>query len=146
MLHIVRARNPAIREHLKRKVLLMELISKSPKSPGERLLALIQAKHPAYHPIVAIADLAHSDEVKLDPRLELECHKAILPYVESRLATVEQKIDLTETRRVIVSLFEDAEIIEENGVTKHALPMLTSADAELVKQAEEEVAAVAQLY
>lgn len=116
----------------------MELV---PKTPGERLLAMIQQRHPNYHPIVAIADLAHDQNVKADPRLELECHKAILPYIESKLANIEQKINLTETRRVVVSLFEDAEIVEEK-----TLPMLTADDVELIKQAEEEASAAANLF
>lgn len=85
--------------------------------PSERLLGLIQAQHPGYHPALAIAKLAHDPTVMADPKLELECHKTLLPYLESKLSTVEQKIDLTETRRVIVSLFEpeveDVEVIEE---------------------------------
>lgn len=77
------------------------------RSPSEAALALVQQEFPEYHPLIALARLAHRKEVTDDPKLELEVHKTILPYVAPKLANVEVKADIREERRVIVSLFED---------------------------------------
>lgn len=72
---------------------------------GERVLALIRTRYPEYHPILAIADLAHDKTIE-DPRILLECHKTIIKHVMPELKSVEVKAELNETRRVIVSMFD----------------------------------------
>lgn len=74
---------------------------------GDTVLAMIRTKYPGYHPIMAIAELAHGPEV--DDRLALDCHKTIARYVQPELKSVEVKATVTEHRRVIVSLFGETE-------------------------------------
>lgn len=77
------------------------------RSPAEQALALVQREFPNYHPLVSLARLAHREDVRSDPRLELDVHKTILPYVCPKLSSVEVKQEINEDRRVIVSLFEE---------------------------------------
>lgn len=80
------------------------------RSPSEAALALVQTEFPQYHPLIALARLAHRKDVIDDPKLELEVHKTILPYVAPKLANIEVKADISEERRVIVSLFEERQL------------------------------------
>ena len=100
------------------------------KSAAENALDIIQREYPQYHPLIALARLAHRKEVIDEPRLEFEVHKAILPYVTPKLSSVEVKAEVTEERRVIVSLFEDA-VLEDGRVVKTEVPLVTEV-AELV--------------
>ncbi len=90
--------------------------------PGERALSLIQAHYPTYHPLIAIAHLAHRDDVRADPLLELNCHRTIAEYTLPKLKSVEVKAELSEVRRVVVSLFEeevtDAEILSDAEILR----------------------------
>lgn len=111
------------------------------RGPGKRLLNMLQERYPTYHPLMAIADLANSEAVKIDPRLALECHKTILQYVEPKLQSIEVKADITETRRVMVSLFE-GEITDVEELK--ALPPVVGGtpDADLIAVAELEMASI----
>ncbi len=80
---------------------------------GERVLALVRTKFPEYHPIMAIAMMAHDESIE-DPRLTLDCHKTILRYVMPELKSIEVKAEVKETRRVIVSMFDDTGETHEN--------------------------------
>jgi hypothetical protein len=77
---------------------------------GDRVLALIRTKFPSYHPLLAIAELAHSERAKDDARLQLECHKTLVKYVTPELKSIEVKADIRETRRVVVSMFDGGPI------------------------------------
>ena len=83
------------------------------KNASEQALDIVQREFRDYHPLVSLARLAHRDDVVCDPKLELEVHKAILPYVTPKLSSVEVKTDNSEARRVVVSLFEPQQL--ENG-------------------------------
>jgi hypothetical protein len=72
---------------------------------GSMLLAEIRNKYPNYHPILAIVDIAHSEEASLD--LQFNCHKTVAKYIEPELKSIEVKGDLRETKTVRVSLFGD---------------------------------------
>lgn len=109
---------------------------------GERMLALIRTRFPAYHPILAIAELAHSKEaVDEDPRLALDCHKTILRYVTPELKSIEIKADITEHRRVIVSMFDGEELLAtpftESNPTVLAAPGRSDPMWELLGQLQE---------
>ena len=92
---------------------------------GDRMLALIQTRFPGYHPLLAIAALAHADKTKEDPRLELECHKTLVKYVTPELKSVEVKAELNSTRRVIVSMFDGSPVdMEEARVISYDQPQL----------------------
>jgi hypothetical protein len=87
-------------------------------------LALIQREFPQYHPLIGLARLAHKKEVTDDPRLEFDVHKALLPYVTPRLASLEVKDSRDDDRRVVVSLFEETTL--ENGRTVETeVPLVT---------------------
>lgn len=84
------------------------------RAPSEAALALVQSEFPNYHPLIALARLAHRKDVICDPHLELEVNRTILPYVTPKLSSVEVKHEVSEDdRRVIVSLFETRTL--ENG-------------------------------
>jgi len=81
---------------------------------GDRMLGLIRTKFPGYHPLIAIAEIAHHKDSDL--RMQLECHKTLIKYVSPELKSVEVKADIKETRRVIVSMF-DGETFENGSDT-----------------------------
>ena len=84
------------------------------KSRSRDLLAAIQQRYPNYHPLIAIAEIAHSKEADLE--LQFQCHKTIAKYIEPELKAVEVKTDINDRSIVKVSLFEeisDAEILSE---------------------------------
>lgn len=101
------------------------------RNASEMALSLVQSEFQNYHPLIALARLAHSADVTADPKLELEVHKAILPYVTPKLSSVEVKNDNSDQRRVIVSLFETREL-ENGSIVDVEVPLVTEAD-ELVR-------------
>lgn len=94
--------------------------------PANPILALIQ-REPGmanYHPVVAIARLSQDPRMREDPRLELECHKAILPYVAPKLSSIEINNTNPDDRRILVSLFEERTL--DNGVVVDVeVPLVT---------------------
>jgi hypothetical protein len=101
------------------------------RSAQESALELIQRKYPEYHPLVALATMAHKPEVQADARLEADIHKAILPYVAPKLSSVEVKTANPDDRRVIVSLFESREL-EDGRIVQTEVPLVTEV-SELVQ-------------
>ena len=94
------------------------------RSPAEAALALVQREFPNYHPLISLARLAHKDTVLEDPKLEFEIHKAILPYITPKLSSIEVKSETNETRRVIVSLFEQ-QTLPNGTVVDVEVPLVT---------------------
>jgi hypothetical protein len=99
------------------------------RTPAEQALELVQREYPTYHPLVALARLAHRADVTADPKTELAVHQTILPYVQPKLSSVEVQANITDHRRVVVTLFEDIEI--ENSTAPVEVP-LTVEHSELV--------------
>lgn len=54
---------------------------------GEQLLALIQEKYPAYHPIVHAADIAHDKE--LSASVHLDAVKTMLKYTTPDVKSID---------------------------------------------------------
>lgn len=52
------------------------------------ILQMIQKRYPEYHPLMALAELAHED---VESRIKLQCHQTIAKYVESELRSIEFK-------------------------------------------------------
>jgi hypothetical protein len=76
------------------------------------VLAMIQSKYPTYHPLLAIADMAHNVD---DDRLKFDCHKALARFIAPELKSIEVKPP-RDNRTVTVSLFEvidEAEYVTE---------------------------------
>lgn len=94
------------------------------QSPADMALALVRQEFPYYHPLVSLTRLAHKQEVIDDPKLEFEVHKAILPYVTPKLSSIEVKSEIQETRRVIVSLFEQ-HTLPNGNVVEVEVPLVT---------------------
>lgn len=94
------------------------------QSPADMALALVRQEFPNYHPLVSLTRLAHKQEVIDDPKLEFEVHKAILPYVTPKLSSIEVKSETQETRRVIVSLFEQ-HTLPNGSVVEVEVPLVT---------------------
>lgn len=94
------------------------------RNASEQALDLVRREYPEYHPLIALARLAHKEEVIADPKLELEVHRTILPYVAPKLSSVEVKTDNSEQRRVIVSLFE-TKTLENGSVVDVEVPLIT---------------------
>lgn len=94
------------------------------QTPGEQALNLVQREYRDYHPLVALARLAHSDHAKDDPRLEFDCHKTILPYVMPKLASIEVRDTTHDDRRVIVSLFEE-QVLPDGRTMEVEIPLVS---------------------
>lgn len=94
------------------------------KSAAQVALDLVQREFPNYHPLVSLARLAHSPTVLEDPKLELQVHATILPYVAPKLQSVEVVENNPDDRRVVVTLFDEAEITDAQEV-RH-VPVETS--------------------
>jgi len=94
------------------------------QSPADQALALARSEFPNYHPLVSLVRLAHKEQVVEDPRLEFEIHKAILPYVTPKLSSIEVKSEVNDTRRVIVSLFEQ-QTLPNGQVVDVEVPLVT---------------------
>ena len=100
---------------------------------GERMLALIRAKFPGYHPILAIAEMAHSTEIH-DERLKFDCHKTIVKYVTPELKSIEVKAEIKDSRRVIVSMFQEGDITDAEVVEQRALPQDAPAKSDALQE------------
>lgn len=53
------------------------------------ILAMIREKYPEYHPLVALADMAH--QAGMEDRIRFQCHQTIAKYVEPELKSIEVK-------------------------------------------------------
>jgi len=53
------------------------------------LLSMLQAKFPNYHPLIAMAEMAHDNSV--EDGIKLNCHKEIAKYIEPQLKAVEHR-------------------------------------------------------
>ena len=102
------------------------------RNASEMALSLVQSEFPNYHPLISLARLAHKEEVIADPKLELEVHKSILPYVTPKLSSVEVKPDQSDQRRVIVSLFEERQL-ENGSIVDVEMPLVLEEGHELVR-------------
>ena len=102
------------------------------RNASDMALSLVQSRYPNYHPLLALADLAHKQEVVDDPKLEFEVHKAILPYVMPKLSSVEVKAEQDNQRRVIVTLFEDAQL-PNGSIVDVEMPLVLEEGHELVR-------------
>lgn len=84
------------------------------KSKDNRILDMIQAKYPGYHPLMSIAEIAHNPDPNITWELRHQCHKTIAKYVESELKSVQ--IESTDNRpRVTISMFGEEETVVEEA-------------------------------
>ena len=89
----------------------------APQSRSQTLLAMLQKEFPNYHPVLAMARIAHDKDASL--ALQLEAHKSIVKYIEPELKSVEVR-NASDARLVRVSLFEpvtldaDGNVLEQN--------------------------------
>lgn len=102
------------------------------RSASEAALRLVRSDFPDYHPLIALARLAHRSDVIDDPRLELEVHKTILPYVAPRLASAEEPNGSDDDRSIVVTLFDDAELEDGRSVPVE-VPLLVEDAREIVR-------------
>lgn len=86
---------------------------------GERVLALLRDTYPEYHPLIAVAKLAHTTQ---DERLEFDCHKTLSRYVEPELKSVE--VSQAPPDSGLLKVFFDSEC--EDITPKNGLPALES--------------------
>lgn len=84
-----------------------------PEHNGVRLLRMIQQRHPEYHPALAIAEMAHRENIEED--LEFRCHATLLKYTEPELRSVQVQAEVRETRTIRVSLFEQLDVPSDEG-------------------------------
>lgn len=73
-------------------------------SAGNSIMTMIHEAYPQYHPLLAIAHLAHDPD--MDLKGQLDCHKTIAKYVSTELRAVDIRQTITDNRRVVVSLFD----------------------------------------
>lgn len=74
------------------------------KTRRELLLGMLQKEFPSYHPLIAIARIAHRGDADL--KLQFDCHKTIAKYVEPEIKSIEVKGEITGRHQVRVSLFD----------------------------------------
>lgn len=77
-------------------------------SSQDRLLALIRSKHPDYHPVMAMVEIALGEERagdEGDRALAFACHKEVAKYTVAVDRVSEIKAEVTKTRRVVVEMF-----------------------------------------
>lgn len=102
------------------------------KSQGNELLAVIHEEFPGYHPILAIARIAHATNAEgvlsASPELQFQCHKTIAPYITPALKSVEMRTTSEDLPIVRVSLFEMDEV-EDAEIIMPPLMDATSGDA-----------------
>lgn len=106
------------------------------KHNGERLLRMITAQYPNYHPLMSIVKIAHDAEAMLSEEglpapnlsLALRAHETVLKYVEPELKSVDVKIEKKDTRTINVRLFEEVKDVvpvekklEDGGVERRLL-------------------------
>ena len=53
------------------------------------LLKMLQDRHPEYHPLLAMAELAHDKNV--EDGIKLNCHKEIAKYILPQLKAIEHR-------------------------------------------------------
>lgn len=80
----------------------------TPLDKTKAFVSLIQKEFPNYHPLVSIARIAHDEDADL--KLQFECHKVIAKYIEPELKSVEVKAEVTESRKLTVSMFDYEEV------------------------------------
>jgi len=83
---------------------------------GCGILSVIQERHPGYHPLIAIADMAHDDSI--EDNLKFQCHKELAKYIAPSLKATEIHQSSSDLPTVRVVMFnqnempvEDAEIV-----------------------------------
>ena len=85
------------------------------KKHTNAVLEMIQSKYPGYHPLMAIADIAHAEDPRVDFELRFNCHKVIAKYVETELKSV-QHVDANKRPGITITMFgesnEEAEIVD----------------------------------
>ena len=92
------------------------------RNQRDRLLDMLNSKYPGYHPVLAMADMAHNPGVETE--VQFQCHKTIARYVESELKAVEVKTDKREdygTLRVIIDGEVD-EVTPQQATTDTLVP------------------------
>lgn len=66
---------------------------------GNNILRMIREKHPNYHPLLSLADIALEEDedgnLMHDVKVRVDCHKVITKYVESELRSVEVKGEMS---------------------------------------------------
>ena len=111
------------------------MLVKMPISAGQGVLEMLQSRYPGYHPLMAIADIAHSGAADNDVKLQFDCHKTIAEYVLPKLRAVEHSGEVNQQRRVIVQLFqedvEDAQLVESKGSSAQELLGANLLEAEM---------------
>lgn len=95
-------------------------------SQNSALISLLHAEFPNYHPLISIARIAHHESADL--KLQFECHKVIAKYVEPELKSVEVKTNVSDAKKVKVSLFDvedvqDVEVIQETQSAKELVTL-----------------------
>ncbi len=94
------------------------------KANENKILAMIGTKYPGYHPLMAIADIAHtakgytSDGVEYeDQALALRCHQTIAKYCEAEIKSIEVRGHIDHnisTLRLIVDDSKAPALIEHD--------------------------------
>ncbi len=57
---------------------------------SSRILEMLHAVEPGYHPLVSILKIARKTQ---DDRVELDCHRAIAKYVEAERKSIDIKTE-----------------------------------------------------
>ena len=93
------------------------------KKQENAVLKMLQSKYPGYHPLMSIAEIAHSPDPKIDWELRYNCHKTIAKYIEPELKSV-QHIDGDKRPTITISMFgeDDSDITD---IVSDSRPLIT---------------------
>lgn len=94
------------------------------KKKENAVLDMIQSKYPAYHPLMAIADIAHSMDPKIDWELRFNCHKTIAKYIEPELKSI-QHVDSNNRPTITISMFGESDEDDITDVLSSDRPLVT---------------------
>lgn len=84
------------------------------QSRRDLLLQAMQTEYLGYHPLISILRIAHHEAAIDDLRLQFDCHKTIARYIEPELKSVEVKAEVDERRKVIISMFDEDILDNDN--------------------------------
>lgn len=83
--------------------------------PSNRILDMIRKEYPDYHPLLAIARIAHTAKnytpegvEYTDHNLAFRCHQTIAKYCESEIRSVEVRGHIDHTVRTLRVLVDDS--------------------------------------
>lgn len=96
-----------------------------------KILEMIQKKHPGYHPLVSLAEIALEDDVNGEPlhdvKVRVDCHKVITKYVEPELRSIEIQGNVSADFGLLrVTILDDEDELSDEEDVDDGLPSVSA--------------------